>query len=223
MLKKIRSTLSSLAQNWKMTQKAYPALWLEVGGFFLGAGLIVAIPVFFFLNTVTAILVALPIGLLAATFWFSRRAMKAAYRQIEGQPGAAAAVIQSLRGGWMCTPAVSVNKNQDMVSRVVGKPGVILVSEGPSSRVTAMLANERKKTARWVPEIPIYEIQVGDEPGQIGLTKLQKQLSKLPRNLRGGEITNVRRRLDAVSTAGGGLPIPKGPMPTSSRSVRRQR
>ena len=66
MLTKIRSTLSSLAQNWKMTQKAYPALWLEVGGFFLGAGLIVAIPVFFFLNTVTAILVALPIGLLAA-------------------------------------------------------------------------------------------------------------------------------------------------------------
>ena len=74
-----------------------------------------------------------------------------------------------------------------------------------------------------MPEIPIYEIQVGDEPGQIGLTKLQKQMTKLPRNLRGGEITNVRRRLDAVSTAGGGLPIPKGPMPTSSRSVRRQR
>ena len=62
-----------------------------------------------------------------------------------------------------------------------------------------------------------------NEPGPIGLTKLQKQLTKLPRNLRGGEITNVRRRLDAVSTAGGGLPIPKGPMPTSSRSVRRQR
>ena len=52
---------------------------------------------------------------------------------------------------------------------------------------------------------------------------LTQQLTKLPRNLRGGEITNVRRRLDAVSTAGGGLPIPKGPMPTSSRSVRRQR
>ena len=223
MLTKIRSTLSSLAQNWKMTQKAYPALGFEVAGLFIGAALIVGIPVVIFVNTVTGVLVSIPVGLLAATFWFSRRAMKAAYRQIEGQPGAAAAVIQSLRGGWLCTPAVAVSKNQDMVSRVVGKPGVILVSEGPSSRVTQMLANERKKTARWVPDIPIYEIQVGDEPGQIGLTKLQKQMTKLPRNLRGGEITNVRRRLDAVSQAGGGLPIPKGPMPTSSRSVRRQR
>ena len=99
MLKKIRSTLSSLGQNWKMTQKAYPALGLEVGGLFIGAALIVAIPVVLLVNTVTGVLISIPIGLLAATFWFSRRAMKAAYRQIEGQPGAPAAVIQSRRRG----------------------------------------------------------------------------------------------------------------------------
>jgi hypothetical protein len=223
MLTKIRSTFSSLAQNWMMTQKAFPALGFEVAGFFLLGAVVVGVPVLIFLNLVTAILVAIPAGLLAAVFWFSRRAMKAAYKSIEGQPGAAAAVVQSLRGGWLCTPAVSVNKSQDMVSRVVGKPGVILISEGPGSRVQQMLANERKKTARWVPDIPIYEIQVGDEPGQISLMKLQRQLAKLPRNLRGGEITTVRLRLDAVSQSGGGLPIPKGPMPSSARSVRRQR
>ena len=223
MLTKIRSTLSSLAQNWKMTQKAYPALGFEVAGLFIGAALIVGIPVVIFVNTVTGVLVSIPVGLLAATFWFSRRAMKAAYRQIEGQPGAAAAVIQSLRGGWLCTPAVAVSKNQDMVSRVVGKPGVILVSEGPSSRVTQMLANERKKTARWVPEIPIYEIQVGSDEGQVTLAKLQGALGKLPRNLRGGEVTEIRRRLDALGNAANSMPIPKGPMPTSSRQVRRQR
>jgi hypothetical protein len=149
--------------------------------------------------------------------------MKAAYRQIEGQPGAAAAVVQSLRGGWLVTPGIAVNKNQDLISRVVGKPGVILISEGPSSRVSHMLGNERKKTARWLPDIPIYEIQVGDEPGQVSLGKLQRSLTKLPRNLRGGEITDVRRRLDAVSQTGGSLPIPKGPMPTSTRSARRPR
>lgn len=223
MFAKIRSTFSSLAQNWAMTQKVYRALPLEVGGFFLLGLIVVAVPVALLLNTLTAILVAIPAGLLAATFWFSRRAMRAAYTQIEGQPGAAAAVVQSLRGGWLVTPAVSVNKNQDMVSRVVGKPGVILISEGPGNRVVPMLANERKKTARWVPEIPIYEIQVGNEAGQVSLTKLQSQLNKLPRNLRGGEITEVRRRLDAVSQTGGALPIPKGPMPTSARAVRRPR
>ena len=224
MFGRIRSTLSSLAQNWAMTQRVYKALPLEVAAFFLVAAVVVAIPVGLFLNWITAILIAIPAGLLAGTFWFSRRAMKAAYSQIEGQPGAAAAVIQSLRGGnWQVTPAVAVNKNQDMVSRVVGRPGVILVSEGPSSRVVHMLANERKRTARWLPEIPIYEIQVGDGEDQIRLTQLQKSLTKLPRNLRGSEITEVRRRLDALGNAATSMPIPKGPMPTSARQVRRQR
>ena len=68
---------------------------------------------------------------------------------------------------------------------------------------------------------PVVTMSVA--PGRSVFTIPEKQMTKLPRNLRGGEITNVRRRLDAVSTAGGGLPIPKGPMPTSSRSVRRQR
>jgi hypothetical protein len=224
MLSRIRSTLSSLAQNWSMTQKVYRFLPLEVGGLFLLTALVVAIPIGLLLNWLTAIMLAIPMGLLAGAFWFSRRAMRAAYRQIEGQPGAAAAVIQSLRGGnWLVTPAVAANKSQDIITRVVGKPGVVLVSEGPSNRVVPMLANERKRTARWLPDVPIYEIQVGNEEGQVPLTKLQKSLTKLPRNLRGGEITEMRRRLDALGNAASAMPIPKGPMPTSTRQVRRQR
>ena len=221
---RIRSTMSSLAQNWSMTRKSYPALPFEVGGLFIAAFLVVFLPVAFLLNWVTALLLAIPAGLLAATFWFSRRAMRAAYKQIEGQPGAAAAVIQSIRGNnWAVTPAVAVNKSQDIITRVVGRPGVILVSEGPSNRVTSMLANERKKTARWLPEVPIYEIQVGNDEGQVPLLKLQSSLSKLPRNLRGGEITDIRRRLDALGSAQNAMPIPKGPMPTSAKQVRRPR
>jgi len=97
------------------------------------------------------------------------------------------------------------------------------VSEGASSRVGHMLANERKKTARWVPDIPIYEIQIGDEDGQISLGKIQKTLGKLPKNLRGSEVTEVRRRLEALGNAQQSMPVPKGPMPTSPRQVRRQR
>ena len=221
---RIRSTLSSLAQNWSMTQKVYKLLPFEVAGFFLAGFAVVAVPIALLLNWPTAILLALPAGLLAATFWFSRRAMRAAYSQIEGQPGAAAAVIQSIRGGnWVVTPAVAVSKSQDMVSRAVGRPGVVLISEGPSSRVVHLLGNERKRTARWLPEVPIYEIQVGNDEGQVPLTKLQRQLSKLPRNLRGGEVTEIRRRLDALGNAANTMPIPKGPMPTSARQVRRPR
>lgn len=221
---KIRQSFSSIAQNWRMTAKSFPYLWAEVLGVFVVVSAIVAVPVWLLVNPFTAILIALPIGLLAATFWFSRRAMTAAYASIEGQPGAASAVIQSIRGNkWAVTPAVAINKNQDMISRVVGRPGVILVSEGPSSRVTSMLTNERKKTSRWVSDVPIYEIQVGIAEDQVPLKKLQKTLSKLPRNLRGGEVTEVRRRLDALGNAQNALPIPKGPMPTSPRAVRRPR
>ena len=221
---RIRTTMSSLAQNWSMTQKVYKTLPLEIGGIFIGVFLLVFLPVRIWLNWPTALLLAIPLALLAATFWFSRRAMRAAYSQIDGQPGAAAAVVQSLRGGnWLVTPAVAVNRNQDIITRVVGRPGVVLISEGPTSRVVPMLATERKRTARWLPEIPIYEIQVGNDEGQVPLMNLQKSLGKLPRNLRGGEITDVRRKLDALGNAATSMPIPKGPMPTSARQVRRQR
>lgn len=221
---RIRTTLSSLAQNWSMTQKVYKLLPLEVGGIFLATFAVVFIPIYLWLNWLTALILAFPMGLLAATFWFSRRAMRAAYTQIDGQPGAAAAVIQSQRGSnWLVTPAVAVNKSQDIITRVVGKPGVVLVSEGPASRVVPLLANERKRTARWLPEVPIYEIQVGNDEGQVPLMKLQKALSKLPRNMRGGEVTEIRRRLDALGNAASSMPIPKGPVPTSARQVRRQR
>jgi hypothetical protein len=220
---KIKSSLAAIGQNWAMTQRVYKFLWAEVLGIVLGTIAVIAVPTAIFINWLTALLVALPLGLLAGTFWFSRRAMRAAYARIEGQPGAAAAVIESLRGKWAVTPAVAVSRNEDMVSRVVGKPGVILVSEGAASRVGHMLANEKKKTARWVPDIPIYEIQVGDDEGQIALGKIQKTLSKLPRNLRGSEVTEVRRRLEALGNAQQSMPVPKGPMPTSPRQVRRQR
>jgi hypothetical protein len=223
-MKKIRQTLSSLATNWAMTQKSYPRLPFEVGGLALLVFLVALLPIGFFLNWITAALVAVPAALLVATIWFSRRAMKAAYKQIDGEPGAAAAVLQSARGNnWAVTPGVAVNRSQDLISRAVGKPGVVLISEGPSNRVVPMLAVERKKTARWVPDVPIYEIQVGNDEGQVPLARLQKEINKLPRNLRGGEITEVRRRLDAIGNAASAMPIPKGPMPTSARQVRRPR
>jgi hypothetical protein len=221
--KKLGASLRQIGQNWKLTQQTFRWLPLEVLGFFLAGFVVGAVPLALFLNWPTGIMIGIPLGLLAAVFWFGRRAMRAAYIRIEGQPGAAAAVIESMRGGWTVTPAVSVNKSQDIVTRVVGKPGVILVSEGPTSRVSHLLANERRKTARWVPEVPIYEIQVGLEDSQVRITKLQRTINKLPKNLRGAEVLEVRRRLEAVGSMAKNMPIPKGPVPQSARQVRRPR
>ena len=127
------------------------------------------------------------------------------------------AVIQQMRGNWTITPAVAVTRNQDLVSRVVGRPGVILVGEGPSQRIAHLLANERKKTARWLPEIPIYEIQVGVEPEQISVSRVQRELTRLPKSLRPAEVNDVRRRLDAFSKKDSPVPIPKGPLPKGGK------
>jgi hypothetical protein len=159
----------------------------------------------------------MPVGLLAMTYWFSRRAMNAAYSQIEGQAGAAVAVIQQMRGNWSITPAVAVTKNSDIVSRVVGRPGVVLVGEGPAQRISHLLANERKKTARWLPEVPIYEIQVGTDADQLSVAKVQRELNRLPRALRPAEVNDVRRRLDAFSKKDSPVPIPKGPLPKGGK------
>ena len=83
---------------------------------------------------------------------FGRRAERAAYAQVEGQPGAAAAALGVLRRGWNVQQAVAVTKNQDLVHRVVGRPGVILVGEGNPARVRHLLGVEKKKHARVVGE-----------------------------------------------------------------------
>ncbi|MFY9331450.1 MAG: DUF4191 domain-containing protein [Candidatus Nanopelagicales bacterium] len=214
---RLRSGLGSLRENYRMTRRYHRWVGYEMLGLFILVAAVVATPVGLLLNWPTGILLGLPLGLLAATFWFSRRAMNAAYRGIEGQAGAAAAVVENMRGKWWVTPAVAVSKNQDLVSRVIGKCGVVLVGEGPSSRITHLLANERKKTARWLPETPIYEIQVGVEEDQVNIAKLQSTLTRLPKNLRGSQILDVRRRLEALSARDNPLPIPKGPMPKSAK------
>src|SRR5258708_5372151 len=80
------------------------------------------------------------LGLLAAMILFGRFAQRAQFSAIEGQPGAAAAVLQSMRGNWTVTPAVSANRNMDVVHRAVGRPGGILVREGSPHRLARLMA-----------------------------------------------------------------------------------
>jgi hypothetical protein len=160
-------------------------------------------------------LIGLMLGLLAATIVFGRRAERAAFRQVEGQPGAAAAALNMLRRGWTVTPAVAVTRNQDVVHRAVGRPGVVLVGEGSPTRLGNLLATEKRKVARFVPDVPIYDVQAGSEQGQVPLRKINNHLMKLPRNLKPYQVAEVNRRLKALGAAA--LPIPKGPMPRNVR------
>jgi hypothetical protein len=153
-------------------------------------------------------------GLSAAMIVFGRFAQSAQYASIAGQPGAAAAILQSMRGNWTVTPAISANRNMDVVHRTVGRPGVILVGEGSPSRLPSLLAAEKKRVARVAYDVPIYDLQVGGEDGQIPIRKLQRHIMKLPRNLKGPAVTDLNYRLKALPQS---LQMPKGPMPKSGR------
>jgi Domain of unknown function (DUF4191) len=210
-----KGRIAQIRETYRLTRTNDPAigwvllaLFLAVFGVFLLVGFVLKAPWFWGI-------IGLPFAVLAVTFVFGRRAEKAAYASVQGQVGAAASVLNALRSGWFVTPAVAVTKNQDFVHRVLGRPGVILVSEAPPSRATQLLANEKRRTARFVGETPIYEIQAGDGEGQVPLRKLQSTVMKLPRNLKPAEVTALRRRLDALTQTP--LPIPKGPLPKGAR------
>ncbi|HEX6522559.1 MAG TPA: DUF4191 domain-containing protein [Streptosporangiaceae bacterium] len=160
------------------------------------------------------------LGLLVAMILFGRLAQAAQYSAIKGQPGAAAAVLQSMRGNWTVTPAVNGNRNMDVVHRAVGRAGVVLVGEGVPSRVAGLLANERKKTARVAHDVPIYELQAGDEEGQIPVSKLQKKIFKLPRALKPAAVSDLNYRLKALQPT---LQMPKGPLPRNIRQPKMPR
>jgi hypothetical protein len=156
-------------------------------------------------------------GLLAAMILFGRFAQRAQYSAIDGQLGAAAAILQNMRGDWTVTPAIAGNRTMDVVHRAVGRPGVVLVGEGVPSRVAQLLAAERKRTERVAHGVPIHEFQAGNDEGQIPVSKLQRKITTLPRTLRPTAVSDLNYRLKALQPT---MQMPKGPMPKGARQPR---
>jgi hypothetical protein len=169
---------------------------------------------------------AIIMGVLVTLIVFGRRAQGSAYRQVEGQPGAAAWVLEGMRGNWRVDSGVAGTPQLDAVHRVLGRPGVILVAEGSPQRVRGLLAQEKKRLARVVGDTPIYDVTVGDDDGQVPLRKLSQHVMKLPRNLSPAEVNALGKRIAALG--GSRMPVPGGPLPggrtmtLSSRQVRRR-
>jgi len=164
-----------------------------------------------------ALVMALALAVMAAMIVFGRRAQKAAFSEAEGQPGAAAWVLNNMRGNWRITPAVAGNTQLDAVHRVLGRPGVILVAEGAENRVKGLLSQEKKRVSRVVGDTPIYDIMVGTEEDQIPLRKLQAHLVKLPPNLTAAQVNALEKRLQALG--GTRAAMPHAPMPKGSKGL----
>lgn len=206
--------LKQLSMVAGIVRKTNPRALPIVAG--TGLGIIVICVVVGLLTGTAGFLIPLGVllGILGAMILFGRFAQSAQYAAIAGQPGAAAAILQSMRGNWTVTPAIAANRNMDIVHRAVGRPGVVLVGEGSPTRLGSLLAAEKKRVSRVAYDIPIYDIQVGDAEGQVPIRQLQKHIMKLPRNLKGPAIADLNYRLKALPQS---LQMPKGPVPRTGR------
>jgi hypothetical protein len=157
-------------------------------------------------------------GLAAALAVFSRRAANVQYEALEGQPGAAAAVLQTMRGAWEITLGVAITRKQDLVHLVVGRPGIVLVGEGAPARVKSLLKQQHRAVARVAGDVPIHEIRVGDRDDEVPLKHLTIQINRLPRKLKAGQVGPLHTRVAAVRSTD--LPIPKGPLPKVPKRMR---
>lgn len=159
-------------------------------------------------------------GVLAMLIILGRRAEKAAYSQIEGQPGAVGAVLRSsLKRGWVGSEMpVAVNgKTQDAVYRAVGRGGVVLISEGPRTRTARMVDEERRSVAKVGGNVAVTVIAVGPDSDAVPLHKLARRLTKIKPSLTKAEVLAVNNRLNSMTKK---LPIPKGVDPTKARPQR---
>ncbi|MEU8709063.1 DUF4191 domain-containing protein [Streptomyces sp. NPDC048565] len=213
--------LKQIALTYKMTRRTDSKVGLVVAGVgivtfgvFLAIGFLIGHPVY-------AGILGFVLAFLAMAIIFGRRAERAAFGQMEGQPGAAAAVLDRVGRGWTTTPAVAMNRNQDVVHRAVGKAGIVLVAEGNPNRVKSLLAAEKKRMARIVIDVPVHDIIVGDGgEGQVPLKKVRTTMLKLPRVLTGAQVTAANDRLRAMGDLMSNMPLPKGPMPKGMRMPR---
>jgi hypothetical protein len=188
----------------------------------VGGAAVLIIVVFVLVGLLTGLAaIFIPLGVLlgvvAAMVLFGRFAQQAQYSAIDGQLGAAAAVLQSMPGDWNVTPAVTGNRTMDVVHRAVGRAGVVLVGEGQPARVAQLLSAERKKTERVAHGVPITEFQVGSGEGQIPVSKLQRKVTTLPRALKPPAVSDLNYRLRALQPS---MQMPKGPMPKGARQPR---
>ena len=218
--------LKQMYQVFQMTRRYDKlAIWYLLLAFLLPvlAGIILAIALGG--DSILAVVLYVIAGVLGGVLLFlivlGRRAEKAAYSQIEGQPGAVGAVLKSsLRRGWTASEMpVSVSpKTQDAVYRAVGRGGVALIGEGPRSRTQRMLEDERKSIVRILPNVPVSFIYVGPDAESVPLYKLPTKLRQLKPVLRKPEILAVSNRLNSLGK--NGLPIPKVIDPMRVRSQR---
>ena len=196
----------------------------------IGVGTFIAIALFgavltnlSFLGTIIWAILGLVAGYLSALLTLTNRANKAIFKKYANEPGRISLTVGTLtRRIYKGTnQPVAVNaRTKDMVFRVVGPAGVVLMGEGSKTSTQQLLEDERRKTQRVASGVTVHTFYTSEDGNGVPIASLHKKVNKLKRTLTKAEIRAVQNRLAAMDSRGG-LPIPKGIDPTKMRASKR--
>lgn len=212
-----KEQFSQIGQAIKMQKKEDPQGVLLVIGAFVGIFALFIILGLFLDMVILFSILGFLLGVLAAIIIFGRRARKLAFGKAEGQVGAGAWVLDNFKtisGAWCITTGISATPQFDIVHRVIGLPGIILVGEGNPNRAKQLIAHEKRSLKKIASNAPVYEVIVGKEEGQVPVSKLQSYLQKLPKNISREQVHSLDRRLAAIKPR---QQAPKGPVPQGAK------
>lgn len=172
------------------------------------------------------LIIAIPLGALLAILLFTRRLEASMYDRVSDQTGAGGWALENMRStmgvAWITKTGVAGTTQMDVVHRVVGNPGVVLVGEGNPTRLKPLMKQQAKRIDRVLAGVPVYEVFVGDdeEKDQVPLKKLQRHMLKFPRNYKKDEVYSLSAKLDAIdATSARQAGLPKGPMPKQAQNM----
>ncbi|MDO4254817.1 MAG: DUF4191 domain-containing protein [Kocuria sp.] len=212
---------AQMRQVYSITREYDSTIGLKLSGIALGVLALFLLVGLLLNNWITWLLLGIPFAVLAALFFLSRRAEKAAFARIEDQPGATGAALSTLRRGWIVDqePVQVDPRSRDLVFRAVGRPGVVLVTEGPTGRVKKLASKERRRIGPMIQNVPIHVIHAGNKEDQVPLSHVAKHIKKLEKSLTREEVSKVHRRISTLRS--NSLPIPKGVDPMRARPDRK--
>lgn len=207
---KKRRWYHTFAEAYRMVTSVEPwVTWAIIGSLLastvigVGIGIVLKHPIYLgFLGFLIGTVIAMSI--------LATRTRKVSFKQIENQPGAAIAILSQIKRGWAIEQSpVQVSRNQDLVFRLIGRAGVVLVAEKRSGQMDKLIADEKRRVSRVVPDhVPIHVIMAGKGKGEVPLSKLERVVRSLPKAISNGEVAAVSRRLHSLGALN--LPIPKG-------------
>ena len=213
-------TIRQLRESYSMVVKANPNWrWLLLAC--LVVPVVIAVVVGVVLGGLTwiyTLVLGIMVGITIFLWVLGRLVKQSAYKQYEGQPGAAQVALMMLTGGrkpkWSYTAAITGNRQGDTVHRAIGPGGLLLIGDGDPARLQPMLSAESKRHEQLLYDVKVITILAGDAEGEVPVNKLAGTIEKLPKVLSESQIKELESRIKALDAMRSRLPVPRGPMPS---------